>query len=153
MFHQRRLTIPFPTLSLSFVKAVKSAAKATVNDVLLSVTAGAIRRYCLLMGDPLFSANDTDNAAKDGVDSGATSSNSKKEEVRVRALIPVAFPRPMVDTGALFLTHSQTINESFLKCSLSCELPPQLVVLRVCPAAHQPTHPPGTPATLQSRPN
>jgi hypothetical protein len=36
----------FPTLKLSFVKAIKEKASGTVNDVMLSLTTGAIRRYC-----------------------------------------------------------------------------------------------------------
>jgi hypothetical protein len=64
----RRKTVIFPTLRLSFVKALKDAAQATVNDVLLSATSGAIKRYCDKKGD-------TEPAP------------------RGRALVPVAFPR------------------------------------------------------------
>jgi hypothetical protein len=59
----------FPTLKLSFVKAIKEKANGTVNDVMLSLTTGAIRRYCELKGDPLPSG------------------------LQVRALMPYAFPR------------------------------------------------------------
>lgn len=59
----------FPTLKLSFVKAVKEKANGTVNDVMLSLTTGAIRRYCESRGDSL------------------------PPGLQVRALMPYAFPR------------------------------------------------------------
>lgn len=59
----------FPTLKLSFVKAIKEKANGTVNDVMLSLTTGAIRRYCEGRGDPL------------------------PPGLQVRALMPYAFPR------------------------------------------------------------
>lgn len=59
----------FPTLKLSFVKAIKEKARGTVNDVMLSLTTGAIRRYCKLQGDPM------------------------SPGLQVRALMPFAFPR------------------------------------------------------------
>jgi len=134
MQHQRRLTIPFPTLSLSFIKAVKTAANVTINDVLLSVTAGAIRRYCLLMGDPLFSAEDANKADNDADKSNATNSSSsnstKKEEVRVRALIPVAFPRPMVDTASP--ANSLRNLWSFVSAPLPINPPTPLARLKLC---------------------
>jgi hypothetical protein len=69
----------FPTLKLEFVKALKNAAKGTVNDVLLAATSGAIRRYCIKMGDPAFTP---------GADKA-----SPQVPIQVRALLPVAFPR------------------------------------------------------------
>ena len=59
----------FPTLKLSFVKSVKDAANGTVNDVMLSLTTGAMRRYCKHRGDSL------------------------QPGLQVRALMPYAFPR------------------------------------------------------------
>jgi diacylglycerol O-acyltransferase / wax synthase len=59
----------FPTLRLSFVKAIKEKAGGTVNDVMLSLTTGAIRRYCQGRGDAL------------------------PPGLQVRALMPYAFPR------------------------------------------------------------
>lgn len=67
-----RGTIHFPTLSLDFVKKVKKNANATVNDVLFSAMSGAIRRYCEKRGDLNLSA----------------------KSMLLRALMPVAFPRP-----------------------------------------------------------
>jgi NRPS condensation-like uncharacterized protein len=67
-----RRTIIFPTLQLDFVKALKNKANVTVNDVLLSIVSGAIRRYCLSRHDPLFSSS---------------------HKLQCRALLPVAFPR------------------------------------------------------------
>jgi hypothetical protein len=67
MEKEYRDIVLFPTMRLDFIKAVKKAAGATVNDVLLSVTGGAITRYCIARGETA--------------------------PARVRALIPVAFPR------------------------------------------------------------
>lgn len=64
----------FPTLRLAFVKALKNGAKATVNDVMLASTTGAIRRYCEKMGDPAF--------------------KHSTANLQFRALLPYAFPRP-----------------------------------------------------------
>lgn len=72
MKDRRRKTVYFPVLNLEFVKELKNKAGATVNDVLLACTAGAIRRYCLMKHDPLFAA---------------------PKPVQCRALMPVAFPR------------------------------------------------------------
>ncbi len=69
----QRKTIYFPVLSLDFVKAIKNKAHVTVNDVLMAVTCGAIKRYCVLKNDPL------------------VTSSAKK--LISRALLPVAFPR------------------------------------------------------------
>jgi hypothetical protein len=60
----------FPTMRLSFLKELKNRANVTINDVLMAVTAGAIRRYCLWKGDPTIAPG-----------------------AQCRALIPVAFPR------------------------------------------------------------
>lgn len=48
-----RLFVPFPSVPLSFIKALKDAAGRgfTVNDVLLAVTSGVLRRHCELVGD------------------------------------------------------------------------------------------------------
>jgi hypothetical protein len=64
----KRRVVYIPTIRLSYIKALKNAAKVTVNDVLMAATAGMIRRYCEV----------------------------KKADMptRMRALIPVAFPRP-----------------------------------------------------------
>mmetsp|Transcript_17781 Transcript_17781/g.33486 ORF Transcript_17781/g.33486 Transcript_17781/m.33486 type:complete len:502 (+) Transcript_17781:65-1570(+) len=59
----------FPTLKLSFVKLIKEKAQGTVNDVMLALTTGAIRRYCEGRGDHMPSG------------------------LQVRALMPYAFPR------------------------------------------------------------
>lgn len=47
-----RKIIEFPNMSLVDIKALKNRADCTVNDVLLSVTSGAIRRYCVARDDP-----------------------------------------------------------------------------------------------------
>lgn len=80
VFTPRRKTIIFPTLKLSFVKEIKNKAKVSLNDVLFTATAGAIRRYCAMKGDLLFT------------------SSSRSSIVQCRALMPVAFPRKREDT-------------------------------------------------------
>lgn len=70
----RRKTVIFPTMRLGFIKSLKDSAGATVNDVLLSATSGAIRRYCEKLQD---------NSMRDATN-----------PPRARALVPVAFPRP-----------------------------------------------------------
>lgn len=69
----RRRTVLFPTLKLSFIKSLKDSAGVTVNDVLLSATSGAIRRYCEMQPGGL---------------------GQGKGQTVGRALVPVAFPRP-----------------------------------------------------------
>jgi diacylglycerol O-acyltransferase len=72
-----RKTITMPTLKLDFLKMLKNSACVTINDVMLSLTAGTIRRYCVNKGDPLLLSN---------------------MALQNRALMPVAFPRPKIDT-------------------------------------------------------
>lgn len=67
-----RKIIIFPHQPLQRIKDIKEKAKCTVNDVMMSVTAGAIRRYCIDRKDPLFESG---------------------QNLQVRALLPVAFPR------------------------------------------------------------
>lgn len=73
-----RRTIELPTLKLDFYKALKNAAGMTINDVMLALTTGMIRRYCDRHNDPLFAEK------MSGV------------EIQNRVLMPVAFPRPKV---------------------------------------------------------
>jgi diacylglycerol O-acyltransferase / wax synthase len=63
-------TVIFPTVRLDFIKALKNKAGVTVNDIMLSATGGAIRRYCEKRGEKL------------------------PADILCRALMPVAFPRP-----------------------------------------------------------
>lgn len=83
VFSSSRKTIYFPTLKLSFIKEIKNRAGVTINDVLLTATAGAIRRYSILKGDPAFSA--------------VSARGHSKNAVSCRALIPLAFPRSKSD--------------------------------------------------------
>lgn len=73
-----RQTIMFPTLNLTFVKAVKDATKTTVNDVLLAATSGALLRYCQERDDALLKGDCS--------------------KILSRCLLPIAFPRPTRDT-------------------------------------------------------
>lgn len=72
-------TVVFPTLKTDFVKAIKNKAAVTINDVILSATAGAIRRY---------------NAVK------SASLKNNSNNVQCRVLLPVAFPRSRKDANS-----------------------------------------------------
>jgi len=58
--------ILLPSLELSQVKALKDAEtkrcgeRATVNDVLTALLAGALRLYCQKQGDPLLPKTDNE---------------------------------------------------------------------------------------------
>lgn len=69
VFNPQPSVIRIPAHPLALVKSIKNAANATVNDVVFTCAAGAIKRYCesqkLVMESP---------------------------EVSVRALVPVGFP-------------------------------------------------------------
>ena len=106
VFGSSRKTIFFPTLKLSFVKDIKNRAGVTVNDVLLTATAGAIRRYSILKGDPVFT----------------TTSPS----ISCRALLPVAFPRKKAD-----LTSSEQSLRN-LWSFVSAPLPMEVSHIYVC---------------------
>jgi hypothetical protein len=69
----KRKTVVLPVVELSFMKKIKSSAGVTLNDVVLSATAGMMRRYCAAKGD--------------------SSPTSKFMTLQNRALVPVAFPR------------------------------------------------------------
>ena len=81
IFSKHRKTVIFPTLKLSFIKDLKNRAGVTVNDILLTATAGAIRRYSILKDDPLFSRRPLPSLS-------------------CRALIPVTFPRNSEDLSS-----------------------------------------------------
>lgn len=70
---QRKIVI-LPTLSLARIKALKNKAGATVNDVMMSLIAGVIHRYCKCVKDPLYEED-------------------KLQDLLCRALLPVAMPR------------------------------------------------------------
>lgn len=72
-------SVEFPTLRLDFVKEIKNKARVTVNDVLMSLTSGMIRRYSAAKNDGLVKSLDV------------------RTRLQVRALLPVAFPRPKKD--------------------------------------------------------
>lgn len=74
---QKRRSVIFPTVRLDFVKSIKNKAHVTVNDVLLSILTGAIRKYCERRGDASFKG-------------GAASEN-----LNSRCLMPVSLPRPL----------------------------------------------------------
>lgn len=69
---RKRRTIIFPAVRLEFIKVIKNKANVTVNDVLLSVLTGAIRKYCERRGDTAMQSKVLQN----------------------RCLMPVLVPRP-----------------------------------------------------------
>ncbi len=69
-----RKSVFFPTVKLEFLKKLKNAAGCTLNDILLSATSGAIRKYSEYRGDDLSS-----------------------KRIHNRALVPLAFFRPIKD--------------------------------------------------------
>jgi hypothetical protein len=58
----RRAVVLVPSHSLQFIKDCKDAAGVSVNDILQSATAGAMRRYCEMQGDPLFEPGEESSA-------------------------------------------------------------------------------------------
>jgi len=70
----KREFIMFPEIPLAFVKAIKAAAKCTVNDVLMAAVSQAIYEYCQQQDDPVL--------------------KEKGVKLQCRALLPVGFPRP-----------------------------------------------------------
>jgi len=86
-FSSTRRLVTVPEHSLQMVKAIKAAAGSTitVNDVVYAAFAGALRRHCLTqpqvsISDSLLAFSDSLLALDDG-------------SCRVRALVPLAFPR------------------------------------------------------------
>ncbi|KAL7540093.1 hypothetical protein ACHAWF_006590 [Thalassiosira exigua] len=69
----KREAVIFPTVPLDYVKALKTAAGATVNDVLMTAVSQAIHDYCKGQGDEVLEA--------------------RGSEVQCRGLLPVGFPR------------------------------------------------------------
>jgi hypothetical protein len=65
----KREVVFFPPMSLEYIKRVKDAAKCTVNDVMYSAWAGAVRRHCEARGFVF------------------------DKEVTLRTLLPVVVPR------------------------------------------------------------
>jgi len=70
-FGGERRVVCVPPHSLAYVKACQDAAHCALNDIVLSATSGALRRYCQRLGDPAFGSN---------------------RRVRLRALMPMATP-------------------------------------------------------------
>lgn len=100
----KRHSMEFPAIKLEVIKEIKNRAKVTVNDVLMSITSGMMRRYMV---------------AKD--DRKNIQSLTQKTNMQMRALLPVAFPRPKKDlqnsAKALrnmwsFVSAPLTINET-----------------------------------------
>lgn len=102
-----RSLVYFPSLHLEFVKSIKNAAGVTVNDVMLAITAGAIRRYCEANKDPAL-----------------------LRAVQTRALVPVAFPRS--SAAAKDPTSALRNYWAFISCAIPVGLPDCKKRLEAC---------------------
>ncbi|KAJ3080750.1 hypothetical protein HK102_002845 [Quaeritorhiza haematococci] len=75
-YDPNRSVVFLPPVALDAIKQIKNHLGVTVNDVVVGILAGAIRRYLTHRGDPLF----TDP--------------QKSKNVQIRALLPYSFQRP-----------------------------------------------------------
>ena len=69
----KREAVIFPTIPLDFIKRLKTAAKVSVNDILMTAVSQAIHGYCEAQNDPVLA--------------------KKGPSIQCRALLPVGFPR------------------------------------------------------------
>ncbi|CAN0332813.1 unnamed protein product, partial [Phaeothamnion confervicola] len=104
VFSGSRRTVAVPTVSLNLVKAIKNKAHATVNDVMVSLIGGAVRRYV------------ADGSAGRGTD-GST-------KLRARALIPVALPR-----AAPWGDYDEGLQNKWVFCSIPMSMDEVSMVL------------------------
>ncbi|GMH49048.1 hypothetical protein TL16_g00431 [Triparma laevis f. inornata] len=74
-----RKLIKFETMPLSYIKQLKAEGGVSLNDVMFSCLGGALRRY--------------------NVEQGCEVTEKKGKKTLMRALMPVAFPRPDVDVN------------------------------------------------------
>jgi diacylglycerol O-acyltransferase / wax synthase len=88
--------VMFPTIPLSFIKALKMAANCTVNDIVTTAVSQAIHDYCVSQDDELLAA--------------------KREAIQCRALLPVGFPRTPQE-----LSDSTTAMRNKW-CMVSCDI-------------------------------
>lgn len=73
----KREAVIFPTIPLGFVKELKTAAKCSVNDLLMTAVSQAIHDYCKSQNDAVL--------------------KEKGSSIQCRALLPVGFPRSPED--------------------------------------------------------
>ncbi|CAM9298817.1 unnamed protein product [Scytosiphon promiscuus] len=96
-FSARRRTVLLPDLPLSLVKKIKDVSATTVNDVVMSLISGCVRRY-----------SEAEGVASDFFSAPGFTS---------RALIPVALPRPSPSSGSAILCNKW----AFVSMKLSVE--------------------------------
>lgn len=92
----KREAVIFPTVPLDFIKKLKTAAKVSVNDLLMTAVSEAIHNYCLAQEDPLLA--------------------ERGSSIQCRALLPVGFPR-----SAEGLNSPVTAMRN-IWCMVSCDL-------------------------------
>ncbi|CAM9173312.1 unnamed protein product [Ectocarpus fasciculatus] len=85
-FSGRRRTVLLPDIPLALVKKMKDVSGTTVNDVVMTLIGGCIRRYSQTNGD---------------ADDDAAGNKIGGPGFRSRALVPVALPRPSSSSGAI----------------------------------------------------
>jgi WS/DGAT C-terminal domain/Wax ester synthase-like Acyl-CoA acyltransferase domain len=95
-FSGRRDVVMLPTISLPFIKQLKTAADCTVNTIVMTALSQAIHDYCVQQNDPMLSQHGSN--------------------VRCRALLPVGFPRSDVE-----LSNPQTALSNKW-CMISCDM-------------------------------
>jgi hypothetical protein len=78
-----------PDVSLAFVKELKNKANVSLNDVILAVFSGAVRRYNIQMGEAQTSSG---SAEDDTLLRDWTRTSCGRAPV-MRALVPFGFPR------------------------------------------------------------
>jgi hypothetical protein len=91
-FGERRVAVMVPPHSLEYVKAIKNAANVSLNDVVLSATTGALRRYCERLGDSAITSG---------------------QRIKARALIPIAIPEGEGNTD-----DQMQNNFAFISCRI-----------------------------------
>lgn len=92
----KRKAVIFPTVPLDFVKALKSKAGVTVNDILMTAVSQAIHDYCKGRGDKVL--------------------EERGSSVQCRALLPAAFPRSEEDLDDRYAAMRNAW------CMVSCDM-------------------------------
>jgi hypothetical protein len=85
VYSGKRVNVMVPDVSLAFVKELKNTANATLNDVILAVFSGAVRRYNLQMEEA--QAGSADDVAL------LRGWASMRRAPVMRALVPFGFPK------------------------------------------------------------
>lgn len=91
-----------PTVPLSFIKQLKTAANCTVNTIIMSAISQAIHDYCVSQNDSIIAQSKANQRSTPAV--------------QCRALLPVGFPRTSIE-----VSNPQTALTNKW-CMISCEM-------------------------------